>query len=229
MRYLAKKRQNQQIQPHHTPQTPPPPGSNRRQVVMRQHSSQDHNARPTDMYGPRDAVTRPRPPPVNPRMDPDKEKPAGYDERRRQRELDRRKLVDEAQREARRETHIEHSNAAQRKYDYNNRGRRRSLSSDSDKRNIKKHARNTSETRGRHTPPEDTRKRKPTRTRSNSRDKSHNSNETKRRKRPDNSVDQSADRSASHIKELEFRARALQSLVNIKEEQNKKAIRKRDR
>ena len=164
-----------------------------------------------------------------------KEKPAGYDERRRQRELEKRKSIGPSQRESWKR---DIDNMVRSKNSYNsektnldqNSGRSRPRTrtfSEADK----KHSRDSSENRGLSRESSETRrsrdssmKRKPERNRSHSGDSTR---DMKRRKRL-SSNDGSQAKSSSQLKELEFRARALQSLLNKKEESNK-AITRVDR
>lgn len=161
------------------------------------------------------------------------EKPAGYDERRRQREIERRKMLEPETRRNERNEQTPNPyenkrvvvrskmyadkimNSAKKPYDYNNRGRRLSRSpSDSEMNSYRRQSREPSETRK-------------TKRRMDNRQSPSNDN-SKRRKRRNSSNDRSNnDKSGTkNLKELEFRARALQSLLSKKEEETSRASRR---
>merc|ERR1712226_1152615 len=176
---------------------------------------------------------------INPQM----QKPEGYDERRRQRELEKQKLLEAARREARREIdhrgpNIKDNFTEKPNYDYSNRGRARTRSSE-EQRTEKKYSRESSEAYSRDSSinrrqrdtskSADTTKRKVERTRSSSEDSAKQASRRRKKRRESSSEQNTLEaKPASHLRELEFRARALQSLLNKKEETNK-AIRRGER
>lgn len=171
-----------------------------------------------------------------------REKPEGYDERRRQRELERRKL-ESGQQPAADHKHVVPvrskmyadtiPNSNKKPYDYNNRGRRMSRSppSDSDLP-PKKASRDSSEIRR---PSRDASevKRAPKRWVENKRSLSRDNDSNKRRKRRESPADRYTNTpkraSQKELKELEFRARALQSFISKKEESSKAYNRRSER
>ena len=226
MRYLAKKRRvfQQQQQEHQQAKS-----MDRRRVIQKQ----------PDIRDARNKIQHSQ---MRARPEQQKEKPPGYEERKRLRELERRgagRLPPEPTRDNRdiRRDNNEYYNRnmpvshdqGRVKYDYNNRARHHSPSSEEDHHIERKYTRNS----GQRPSPEEARrsrdisKRKQVRNRSSSHDDNHSrhSTDSKRRKRVDSS--NTNERSDSHLRELEFRSRALQSLLNKKEEQNKQ-IRRRD-
>lgn len=170
------------------------------------------------------------------------QKPEGYDERRRQRELEKQKILDSTRRDVRRSADhrsptIKDSYSEKSNCDYNNRGREPTRSSE-EYRNDKKYSRESSDPYSRDSSINrrnrdssktgDTSKRKVVRTRSSSEESLKHGNR-RRKKQRNRSIESIADaKPASHLRELEFRARALQSLLNKKEESNK-AIRRGER
>lgn len=178
-------------------------------------------------------------------------KPEGYDERRRQRELERRKMLGQHQSQQqppenkrivtmRSKMYSDNmntstSNANNKKpYDYNNRGRRLSRSPPSESDNPRrKMSRDPSEIRRKSRDSSET-KRPPIKRRVDNKRRSisREDESRKRRKRRDSSSERQSKPSAKvvpNLKELEFRARALQSLISKKEQSSKTYSRKNER
>lgn len=183
---------------------------------------QNNNQPSREQYG-HDAQIRRAPQ----QIDHTKQKPAGYEERRRMREMEKRRAMMQ-QGEERRDADVRVVRSRQNMnehYDYNNRGRPRSRSG-SGQRTDRKHSRESSESRRRSRDSSETRrsrdvsKRKSERTRSNSRDSKYHDNK-RRKQRGSSDEGNNTKPPSSNLRELEFRARALQSLINKKEASNK--------
>jgi len=179
-----------------------------------------------------------------------KEKPAGYDERRRQRELEQRRNEGGPERRdmgpdrqdigadrrggAAKDFPEQHDKRTvirnkmyadkmqmnnKKNYDYNNRGKQQPRSPSNENDNYNRRSRESSV--------------KSNRRQDLKRSLSRDRDGAKRRKRRDSSSEREralANKgSVGNLKELEFRARALQSLITKKEESNKAAYTRRDK